>query len=121
MEVNNRQSMAGSPTCLWRSVADDGGVGREVDRLAGPPSPSAGSCSYAPVMVDPTLILTMGAPAGDDPYFAEISFEAPGVSCVWAEVVLENVDISAAGADRVANARVVVRAYSDNHGTRVHS
>ena len=70
-------------------------------------------------MADPTLILTMCAPAGDDQYFAEISFEAPGVSCVWAEVVLENVDISAGGADRVANARVVVRAYVDDYHVEI--
>ena len=70
-------------------------------------------------MADPTLTLTMCAPAGDDQYFAEISFEAPGVSCVWAEVVLENVDISAGGADRVANSRVVVRAYVDDHHVEI--
>ena len=57
----------------------------------------------------------MCAPGDDDPYYAEISFEAPGVSCTWAGVVLENVDISAAGEDRIANARVVVRVYSDEY------
>ena len=76
-------------------------------------------CSYAPLMADPTLILTMCAPAGDDPYFAEISFEVPGVSYVWAEVVLGDVDISAEGADRVADARVLVRAYSDDHHVEI--
>ena len=41
------------------------------------------------------------------------------MSCVWAEVVLENVDISAGGADRVANSRVVVRAYVDDYHVEI--
>ena len=66
-------------------------------------------------MADSTLRLTMCAPADDDPYFAEVGFDIGDASCVWAKVVLENVDIEAAGADRVANARVVVRLYCDEH------
>ena len=66
-------------------------------------------------MADPKLNLTMCAPAGDDPCFAEVGFDVPGASYTWAEVVLENVDISAAGADRVANARVIVRVCCDEH------
>ena len=38
---------------------------------------------------------------------------------MWAEVVLENVDTSAAGDDRVANARVVVRAYVDDYRVEI--
>ena len=67
----------------------------------------------------PTLNLTMCAPARDDQYFAEVGFDGPGASCTWAEVVLENVDTSAAGADRVANARVVVRAYGAEHHVEI--
>jgi hypothetical protein len=66
-------------------------------------------------MINSKLNLTMCAPGDDDAYFAEVGFDVADASCVWAEVVLANVDISAAGADRVANARVVVRVYCDEH------
>jgi hypothetical protein len=66
-----------------------------------------------------TLNLTMCATADDDSYFAEIAFDAAGASCTWAEVVLENVDVSAAGADRVAQARVVLRVYCDDHRVNI--
>ena len=75
--------------------------------------------SYARAMADSTLRLMMCAPVSDDPYFAEVGFDVPGAACTWAEVVLANVDISAAGADRVANARVVVRVYCNEHHLEV--
>jgi hypothetical protein len=67
----------------------------------------------------PTLNLTVCAPAGDDQYFAEVAFDVPGGSCTWAEVVLENVDSSVTGTDRVANARVVVRAFCEKHHVEI--
>ncbi len=58
------------------------------------------------------LSITMCAPADEDPYFAEISFETSEGSHVWAEMFLTNVNTSATGEGRVANASVVVRAYT---------
>ena len=57
------------------------------------------------------LNVTMCAPA-DDPFFAEVGFDTSEGSHVWAELFLANVDTSASGTGRVANARVVVHVYA---------
>ena len=53
----------------------------------------------------------MCAPVGDDPadYYAEVAVEASGVSHTWAEIYLDEVDVSAEGPRRVKNARALVR------------
>jgi hypothetical protein len=52
----------------------------------------------------------MCAPVDDDPaYFAELSVDAGSANHTWAEIYLENVDLSAEGPRRVEDARAVVR------------
>ena len=70
------------------------------------------------------LRLTICAATDDSfpDYFAEIAVECRGTTYTWAEVYLDNVDVSAEGSSRVRDARVVVRTwFGDDHFDVPHS